>query len=193
MKADGVLQQFDQLGVWSHGDQRAPHKPLLVLYALARWARGERGDLPFSDVNRDHLPATGTTEYPATPNVTTQGALLPLDRYANTLEGGMYQNPHELYVEVGVDIRDNDKVVIGVTLHTSVWRTEARKFPCPDHHFVNRDDDGAAPSTPWLNRPAMRVAGSPGSHIQRPAGIRPLVWFRLRPVVVVDELQDPRP
>jgi putative restriction endonuclease len=33
-----VLQRFDQLNIWKQGDQRAPHKPLLVLYAL-----GERG------------------------------------------------------------------------------------------------------------------------------------------------------
>jgi len=59
-----------------------------------------------------HLPATGTTEYPATANTTTQGALLPLDRYAHTLEGGQYQDPHELYVGDTVDIRVNDKVVI---------------------------------------------------------------------------------
>jgi putative restriction endonuclease len=28
--------------VWKRGDQRAPHKPLLVLYALAELERGER-------------------------------------------------------------------------------------------------------------------------------------------------------
>ena len=53
MSSDAILQQFDGLNVWSRGDQRAPHKPLLVLYALGRWARGERGDVPFADVNRD--------------------------------------------------------------------------------------------------------------------------------------------
>jgi putative restriction endonuclease len=39
-----VLRQFDQLNVWSRGDQRAPHKPLLVLYALGRWSRGETSE-----------------------------------------------------------------------------------------------------------------------------------------------------
>jgi predicted restriction endonuclease len=29
-----------RLSVWKQGDQRAPHKPLLVLYALGRWQRG---------------------------------------------------------------------------------------------------------------------------------------------------------
>jgi putative restriction endonuclease len=45
-----VLEQFGRLNVWSRGSERAPHKPLLVLYALGRWARGERGDLPFAEV-----------------------------------------------------------------------------------------------------------------------------------------------
>src|SRR5688572_19120700 len=40
MSIDTVLQRFDDLGVWKQGDQRAPHKPLLVLYALGRWQRG---------------------------------------------------------------------------------------------------------------------------------------------------------
>jgi putative restriction endonuclease len=52
MADDPILQRFDRLNVWSRGDQRAPHKPLLVLYALARWSRGERGDLPFREVEK---------------------------------------------------------------------------------------------------------------------------------------------
>ncbi len=35
-KADGILQRFRDLNVWRRGDERAPHKPLLVLYALAK-------------------------------------------------------------------------------------------------------------------------------------------------------------
>jgi putative restriction endonuclease len=50
---DSVLEQFERLNVWSRGSQRAPHKPLLVLYALGRWSRGERGEIPFRDVDRD--------------------------------------------------------------------------------------------------------------------------------------------
>jgi hypothetical protein len=53
MTDDIILRQFDQLGTWSRGDQRAPHKPLLALYALGRWAAGDRGDIPFKDVDRD--------------------------------------------------------------------------------------------------------------------------------------------
>lgn len=40
MDRDDVLRRFAALGTWTRGDQRAPHKPLLVLYALGRWQRG---------------------------------------------------------------------------------------------------------------------------------------------------------
>lgn len=45
----GLLDRFNGLGVWSRGGQRAPHKPLLVLYALGRWQRGETGELRFEE------------------------------------------------------------------------------------------------------------------------------------------------
>jgi hypothetical protein len=36
-----LLAAFDRIRVWQRGDQRAVYKPLLVLLALARLARGE--------------------------------------------------------------------------------------------------------------------------------------------------------
>jgi putative restriction endonuclease len=53
MSHDSILRRFDRFNVWSRGGQRAPHKPLLVLYALGRWARGERGDVSFAEVDPD--------------------------------------------------------------------------------------------------------------------------------------------
>jgi hypothetical protein len=53
MAAAPILDRFSRLNVWSRGDQRAPHKPLLVLYALGRWARGETADIPFQQVDAD--------------------------------------------------------------------------------------------------------------------------------------------
>ena len=32
-----ILDAFDRIRVWQQGDKRAPHKPLLVLLALALW------------------------------------------------------------------------------------------------------------------------------------------------------------
>src|SRR5262245_53672563 len=40
MGHESILKRFDRLNVWSRGGQRAPHKPLLVLYALGRLSRG---------------------------------------------------------------------------------------------------------------------------------------------------------
>jgi putative restriction endonuclease len=56
MSHEALLSQFDKLNVWSRGGERAPHKPLLVLYALGRWSRGETADIPFADVDRDLTP-----------------------------------------------------------------------------------------------------------------------------------------
>jgi putative restriction endonuclease len=41
MSGDAILERFDKLSIWRKGDQRAPHKPLLVLYALGRWQQGK--------------------------------------------------------------------------------------------------------------------------------------------------------
>ena len=53
MGREGITDSFERLNVWSRGGQRAPHKPLLVLYALGRWSRGDTGAIPFRDVDRD--------------------------------------------------------------------------------------------------------------------------------------------
>ncbi len=50
MDRSKVLALFGGLTVWGRGDQRAPHKPLLILYALGCWQRGESA-VPFSSVN----------------------------------------------------------------------------------------------------------------------------------------------
>jgi putative restriction endonuclease len=48
MDSEDVLQRFDELTVWKQGEQRAPHKPLLVLYALGLWQRG-RAEVTFRE------------------------------------------------------------------------------------------------------------------------------------------------
>ncbi|MCK9202635.1 MAG: HNH endonuclease [Sterolibacterium sp.] len=40
MNRDEILHAFDRMRVWQRGDQRAVHKPLLVLFALARVGAG---------------------------------------------------------------------------------------------------------------------------------------------------------
>src|SRR5262249_44524207 len=41
METKAVLTRFEDLNVCRQGDQRAPHNPLLVLYALGRWQQGK--------------------------------------------------------------------------------------------------------------------------------------------------------
>ena len=50
MTAEELVERFSEIEPWRRGEQRAPHKPLLVLLALARWQRGNRSPFPFSDV-----------------------------------------------------------------------------------------------------------------------------------------------
>lgn len=66
-----------------------------------------------------HLPTTAGQKqpYPGSADVTTTGSLIPLDRYSHALEGGDFQDPHELYLEATVDARVGDKVVIDSTTY----------------------------------------------------------------------------
>lgn len=47
-----VLGAFDRIRVWQRGDQRAPHKPLLVLLMLGRFIRGEES-ARFEDIQQE--------------------------------------------------------------------------------------------------------------------------------------------
>ena len=49
-KTDALLQQFRELNVWRRGDERAPHKPLLVLYALGQLQAGGARLIPFDQL-----------------------------------------------------------------------------------------------------------------------------------------------
>lgn len=49
-KTDWLLQQFEDLNVWRRGDERAPHKPLLVLYALGQVQAGRDRLIPFDQI-----------------------------------------------------------------------------------------------------------------------------------------------
>lgn len=59
-----------------------------------------------------HLPSSGNKTYPGSASATISGAFLPMDRKEHALEGGVFRNPHELYVDATIDIRETDKLVI---------------------------------------------------------------------------------
>lgn len=53
MDSTRVKELFSQINVWTKGSERAPHKPLLILYELAKCAKDEPREIPFSQINPD--------------------------------------------------------------------------------------------------------------------------------------------
>ena len=53
MNETELLRRIQCLTVWQQRDQRAPHKPLLILYSLGRLIRGESQFVRFSDAESD--------------------------------------------------------------------------------------------------------------------------------------------
>jgi|SRR5947209_16416086 len=47
-----ILTRVNDLNVWRRGDERAPHKPLLILLALARVAQGQKRLTLFSEIEK---------------------------------------------------------------------------------------------------------------------------------------------
>jgi putative restriction endonuclease len=52
MSNEAILRRFDNLNFWKKHGEVAPHKPLLVLYALGRWQRGLT-DVSFREAEKD--------------------------------------------------------------------------------------------------------------------------------------------
>ncbi len=53
MTPEELKQRVRQIVVWKRGEQRAPHKPLLLLYALGRLVNFDQRLIPFADVDRE--------------------------------------------------------------------------------------------------------------------------------------------
>jgi putative restriction endonuclease len=51
LRREQLIRAFDGINVWKRADERAPHKPLLLLMALGRVQRGESRLLPYRDVD----------------------------------------------------------------------------------------------------------------------------------------------
>ena len=52
MNETDLISKFDQLTVWRRGGERAPHKPLLALYALGKAVRDEKRLVEFEEVSK---------------------------------------------------------------------------------------------------------------------------------------------
>lgn len=50
MRGKEIIRRFETLKLWRKGGQRAPHKPLLVLYAIGRFFRDGIRLIPYSEI-----------------------------------------------------------------------------------------------------------------------------------------------
>jgi putative restriction endonuclease len=53
MDREAIIQRFEQLKVWRRAGERAPHKVLLVLYAIGKLLRDESQSIPYSEVDEN--------------------------------------------------------------------------------------------------------------------------------------------
>lgn len=53
MTREEIIKKFQKLNVWKRKEERAPHKPLLVLYAMGRLLRGESRLISFKNSEDD--------------------------------------------------------------------------------------------------------------------------------------------
>ena len=53
MDQASLLGLFSKLRIWTNGEQRAPHKPLLILYVLGSLLRGEVVPISYKEVDQD--------------------------------------------------------------------------------------------------------------------------------------------
>ena len=55
MNREQILQKFETLRQWGSGGERAPHKPLLALYAIGKLLRGEDRLISYADDIEENL------------------------------------------------------------------------------------------------------------------------------------------
>ena len=53
MQPDELLEKISKIRMWTRGDERAPHKPLLILYALGQIGKTKERYIPFDQVNEN--------------------------------------------------------------------------------------------------------------------------------------------
>ena len=53
MTREEIIERFQNLNIWKSKDQRAVHKPLLVLYAIGKLLRGENRLISYADAEDD--------------------------------------------------------------------------------------------------------------------------------------------
>ena len=118
MTLDALQRQLTELNVWKRGDERAPHKPLLLLLVMGRAARGEDRLVPFREIEEPltgllrhfgpprksyhpefpfrYLATDGLWEVPGSSSVSSWGKKYLRDQ---GVEGGMPEPLHRLVAD----------------------------------------------------------------------------------------------
>ena len=60
MTPENFLSRFKELQIWASNGQRAPHKPLLVLWAIARCLQGEERFVSYREADRELAKLLGS-------------------------------------------------------------------------------------------------------------------------------------
>lgn len=71
MTREEIIRKFKSLNVWKRGNKVAPHKPLLVLYAIDKLRRGENQLIPYTEIEKklsELLIKFGTSQSPPRPH-----------------------------------------------------------------------------------------------------------------------------
>ena len=79
MNREEIIQRFETLNIWSSGGQRAPHKPLLVLYVIGRLLRDDIRLIPYTEIEED----LGRLLQQFAPRRSRQGTQFPFWRLQN--------------------------------------------------------------------------------------------------------------
>lgn len=51
MDRESIIQRFQDLNLWKSGEKRAPHKPLLVIYAIGKLLQSGSRLIPYSEID----------------------------------------------------------------------------------------------------------------------------------------------
>lgn len=51
MDRESIIQKFQDLNLWKSGEKRAPHKPLLVIYAIGKLLQSGSRLIPYSEID----------------------------------------------------------------------------------------------------------------------------------------------
>ena len=77
MTPDEIRDRFNSITVWKRGGERAPHKPLLALYAIGRVLRGEPRLAAYADSGTELSDYKSSDKRPEEFDESLRNAMVP--------------------------------------------------------------------------------------------------------------------